>query len=68
MGAMRSPPSKGVCIVTVTQQPASLLMTITTRPDVENAAGQTTRTATTIDEAVDVLREFLALFASVNDK
>ena len=63
----RSPQSKGVCVVTITQQPASLLITVTTRPNVENAAGQTVQTVTTIDEAVRALREFLILFTFAND-
>jgi hypothetical protein len=63
----RSPRSKGVCVVTITQQPASLVITVTTRPDVENMAGQGTQTVTTIDEAVGALREFLILFTLAND-
>ena len=63
----RASRSKGVCVVTITRQPTGLLITVTTRPDVEKEAGQETRTVTTVDEAVGALREFLILFTLAND-
>ena len=61
----RSARRKGVCVVTIMRQPTGLLIAITTRPDVEEAAGATTRAVTTIDEAVEALREFLIRFTSL---
>jgi hypothetical protein len=66
-GMERSPRRKGVCIVSITRQPTALLITLTTRPDVEKEAGQGTQTVTTIDEALDALREFLVSFTFAND-
>lgn len=62
-----SPRSKGVCVVTITRQPAGLVIALVARPDVENMARQKSQTVTTIDEAVDALREFLNLFTLAND-
>ena len=61
----RSPRRKGVCVVTIMWQPTGLLITVTTRLDVEAVARETTRAATTVDEAVEALREFLLHFTSL---
>lgn len=63
----RAPRRKGVCVITIKRQPASLLITVTTRPDVEEVAGQGTEAFVSVDEAVSALREFLVLFTLADD-
>lgn len=58
----------GVCIVRVVRQNIGLLITLTERPDVDDASTQTQCTLTDVAQAVDAIRTFvLDVARQVND-
>jgi len=57
---MTSEPERcGVCIVRVVRQATGLVITLTQRPDVDDASTQTQRTLTDVAETVDAVRDFI---------
>ena len=57
---MQSEPERcGVCIVRVVRQASGLRITLTQRPDVDDASTQTQRTLTDVAETVDAVRDFI---------
>lgn len=55
--------SRGVCIIRVTRQSIGLLLTLTTRMDVDNAGTQSETSTTDVDEALATVRRFIEDFA-----
>jgi hypothetical protein len=57
---MRSEPDRcGVCIVRVVRQGTGLMITLTQRPDVDDATTQDQRTLTDIAQAVEAVKTFI---------
>jgi hypothetical protein len=49
----------GVCIVRVVRQATGLIITLTVRPDVDDASTQSERTITDVAQAVEAVRNFI---------
>ena len=57
----------GVCIVRVVRQASGLRITLTMRPDVDDASTQTKRTVTDVAQAVEAVRNFILGFDQHGD-
>jgi hypothetical protein len=57
---MQSEPERcGVCIVRVVRHESGLMITLTERPDVDDASTQHRRTLTDVAQAVEAIRTFI---------
>jgi hypothetical protein len=59
----RNPDPRGVCIVRVTRQGAGLFVTVISRLDVSETAGQSELNRVGVDEGMAAVRKFLEEFA-----
>ena len=63
-GVARQQRPRGVCLVRIEAQAASVLITVIQNPDIESRHTEVTSSFSEVDRAVDAVREFLVRFTA----